>query len=250
MGATAQVSFTSMSRRWFFVLATAAALLLAACGSDTEPDTVAAGDDTAQVPEEAPPIEPATEEATPVDTPEPRDLPDNEPAEADPASLTYPAGDEASLEALLNPLVEDLGVRFTRGALVERAPGTYEASATGNHLALYVAPTQPFTDEEFVVNLWAIARVVTPHVFANFSGVNSYDICQEPYSEGPREGIPPPITQIDIDRTTSDGVDWVNGSLADLITLLAEPDIEFTMRVDQGLQQAPSFVAALAEAGL
>ena len=245
-----------MSRRWLLAFATAAALLLAACGSDTASDTIATGGDDAATAEDAP----AAAEETPVEAPEARDLPENEavepePAEtdtasADPAALTYPAGDEASLETLLNPLVEEFGVKFTRGSLVERGEGVYQASITGNHLALYVAPIEPFTDEQFVVNLWDIAAVVTPHVFANYSGVNSYDICQEPYSEGPREGVPPPITQIDIDRATSDGVDWANGSLADLITLLAEPDHEFTMRVDPGLQQAPSFVAALADAGL
>ncbi len=237
------------SRCLLFVIV-AAALALSACGSSSSstPERVTDEGDT-EVP---------AEETAPVEAPEEGELPEETPAAdvvmpeipADPAALTYPAGDDASLEAFLNPLVEEFGVRFQRGSLVNRGDEVYEASATGTHLALYVEPLEAFTDEQFVVNTWAIAARVTPVVFNTYSGVMSYDICQVPFTDQPREGVPPPVTQVDIDRQTAAGIDWSNGSLADLLVTLQDTEATLIVRLNPDLQQTPAFVDALTEAGL
>lgn len=230
----------------------AAALAVSACsGSGSDSEVVAGEGETADAPAASEETAPAASDDTPEEPEEPAEadvvMPE---VPADPASLTFPAGDDASLEAFLNPLVEEFGVRFQRGSLVNRGDQVYEASATGTHLALYVEPLEPFTDEQFVLNTWDIAARVTPIVFDSFTGVMSYDICQVPYTDQTREGAPPPVTQVDVDRQTAASIDWAGGSFADLLVALQDPDATLIVRVEPELQQTPTFVAALTEAGL
>ncbi len=244
-----------MFRGRTFFLVVAAVVALGACSGGSDSEVVTDGTST-EAAADVPAADPS-EETAPVEAPDDGEAPEAPAADvvmpevpADPASLTYPAGDDASLEAFLNPLVEEFGVRFQRGSLVNRGDEVYEASATGTHLALYVEPLEPFTDDQFVVNTWAIAARVTPVVFNSYSGVMSYDICQVPYTDQPREGTPPPVTQVDIDRQTAAEIDWANGSLADLLVGLQDPEATLTVRLNPELQQTPAFVAALSEAGL
>jgi hypothetical protein len=52
----------------------------------------------------------------------------------------YPPNNVLELKEMFDPQLEPLGLRLTRGALIERATDTYSPSSKGNHLALYVEP--------------------------------------------------------------------------------------------------------------
>lgn len=193
--------------------------------------------------------DPTAEPAPPVPTTEARDLdlPDaTTEAPDDESNDMYPPGDEPSLAAIVDPMVVDLGVSFTYGSLIDRtAGGTYEASATGDHLAIYVEPiNNDYTDAEFVANTWELAARLTPYLFERYPGIHSYDICQEPRTAEDDSARPPPFTQLDIFRPEAEAIDWENGRLASLISAAAdEPTL--TLRLDDRLQQIPEFVTEL-----
>jgi hypothetical protein len=164
-------------------------------------------------------------------------LPPVDPAQA------LPPDDVTTVRRFYEPVLAPLGLTLTRAALIDRSNGGYEPSPNGTHFALYVEPTRPFTDEEFVQNLWTLSAEVTPDVFARWSGLVSYDICQEPNPGEDDRPEPFPITQLDLTREGSAQVDWVNGDLVDL--LVASRTIpDFAVRVKRSLRESPAYVAA------
>lgn len=225
------------------------ALFIAACGSSSPAERGATGP-------EPPPVASAAPSAIPEPTaaadPEPtvapptaRDLaqPDDEAGVAPVAD--HPPGDAAGIAALIDPLVADLGLRFTYGSLIDRtAPPTFEASPTGDHFAVYVEPVGDYTDAEYIENTWVLAERLTPFLFATYPGLASYDVCQEPRPGENDEAVPPPVTQLDIFRGPASEIDWENGSLATLIASdRDEPST--TLRIEARLQQLPEFVEEL-----
>ncbi len=235
---------------------TSLALLIAACGSSSPAD----GDPAAPVPqpvESATPTVPeptATEPtvATPTADPEPTvatptartlDQPDGEAGVVPDAA--YPPGDALGIAALIDPLVADLGLRFTYGSLIDRtARPTFEASPTGDHFAVYVEPVGDYTDAEYIENTWVLAERLTPFLFATYPGLASYDVCQEPRPAENDDAVPPPVTQLDIFRGPASEIDWENGSLATLIASNRD-EPSTTLRIDDSLQQLPEFVDEL-----
>lgn len=227
----------------------AGSLVLASCSSSPSDDVAAPASTataTATPEPEATPGATATSKPEPaVATPEASDLdvPDDT---ASPVPVgTHPPGDADGIAALINPMVADLGLRFTYGSLIDRtANGTFEASPTGDHFAVYVEPVGEYTDAEYIENTWILAERLTPFLFATYPGLESYDICQEPRPTENDEAIPPPTTQLDIFRGPAAEIDWENGSLATLIASNRDEPTT-TLNLDERLQQLPEFVAEL-----
>lgn len=154
-----------------------------------------------------------------------------------------PPVDVTTMRRFYEPLFAPMGLELTRVALIDRSDGGYDPSPTGTHLALYVEPTRAFTDDEFVANLWDLTAAVTPDVFARWSGIESYDICQEPNPGEDDRPEPFPVTQIDVTRQAAAQVDWTTGDLTEL--LVASRTVpDFTVRVKRTLRENAAYLAA------
>lgn len=157
-----------------------------------------------------------------------------------------PPNDPTTLAQIYDPLLEPMGLRITRGALVDRADGGYEVTDDGTHLALYVEPTGEYTDDDYLAGVWDVAALLTPDVFARFTDLVSYDVCQEPHPNEDDRPEPPPVSQLDITRDAAGQIDWADGSLPDLVA--ASMRGELLLRVDETLAAMPGWVAASQEA--
>lgn len=210
----------SGSRRTVGVLVVAAALLLAACGSDS-----------------------GSSSATPQTT-----LPT--PAEGLPAfdpQQQLPPNDVGSLRALYDPALAKLGVRLTRAELIDVTDSRYEPSNEGRHLALYVEPVADYSDDQYVNGFWTVSALMTPDVFARWPQLESYDLCQEPLPAVDNSPEPFPVTQINISRAAADTIDWKDGDLVDLLTVSrTNPDLRIV--VNRAIRQNPAYAAADAAA--
>lgn len=129
-----------------------------------------------------------------------------------------PAHTDEAVIALFSDLVEPLGFRVTRGSLVDLS--AYRSSPDGRHLAVYVASLEEYSPDEHAEAFMPLARLFLPMVFDRWTGLESFDICQEPHS-WPGGGTPPAVTLFDIDRATAEGLDWDTVTLGDLIDLAA-----------------------------
>ncbi len=118
------------------------------------------------------------------------------------------------LQPLLEPLVAPLGFVVTRASLVEL--GTYENSPQGTHLAVYVEPDEEHTPDEVAALTTLLAAALLPEVFERWSGLESFDVCQEPYAPGDGE-TPPTDTLLDVTREIALVIDWDTVTLAELI---------------------------------
>lgn len=129
-------------------------------------------------------------------------------------TAALPPDNVAALAPLLDPLVRPLGLRITRGALVDRETGAPGPAA--RHLELYVTPVVAFTDDRFVQTIVPLARELTPHIFQRWPGVESYDICQELSGV---DGAPEAETQtvFDVRRGYALATDWSRVALAGLV---------------------------------
>lgn len=157
-----------------------------------------------------------------------------------------PPNDPTTLASIYDPLVEPFGLRVTRAALIDRAEGGYEVSDTGRHLALYVEPTGDYSTDDYLAGVWDVAAVVTPDVFARYTDLDSYDLCQEPRPIDDDRPEPPPVSQIDVGREAAAGIDWEGGSLVDLVRASARG--ELVLRVDETLSATTGWQAAVAAA--
>jgi hypothetical protein len=160
----------------------------------------------------------------------------------------FPPADTARLKAIFDPLVEPLGVRISRGALVDRSDG-YDVSVTGEHLALYVEPIDEdsYTVDDYVAGIFTVAAAVSPTIFEDYPGVDSFDICQEPHSDDDDSLEPFPVTQIELTRADHDSYDWDDGDLVSFLRLLRNSD-DARILVGRTIVGAPAYTEALAEA--
>ena len=149
-----------------------------------------------------------------------------------------PPGDDAGLEQIFQPFFDPLGLEFTYGSV-----------ASGRHLALYVEPTGPATDQQYLERLLSSATTIIPFLFAEFPGLNSFDICQEPVPTGPADPEhPEPRTVVVLTRKGAESVaDWSTATLADLIKA-SGIGRGGEVRVDAAIAQLPGYVEARAEA--
>jgi hypothetical protein len=82
-------------------------------------------------------------------------------------------------------------------------------------------------------------------VFDRWTGLESFDICQEPHT-WLGGGTPPAVTLFDIDRDTAESLDWDTVTLGELIDLAAGHD---HLRVTADAEVAASDPWRLASGG-
>jgi hypothetical protein len=159
--------------------------------------------------------------------------------------------DLAEVEAIFADDLAEQGLRLSdRGGLVD-PEGGYSASATGDHLSLYVTPIDARTTDEYVEGILVTARLLGPGAFERWPGLQSFDVCQEPTSgsgEDPNEAA---LTRLDMDRDRSDSLDWDALDLPGLLAIASEQAGEgVALYVEPTVRESPEFVAALEAAGL
>lgn len=154
-----------------------------------------------------------------------------------------PPNDVVAVAAVYDPMLEPFGLRVTRGALIDRSGGGYEASDTGTHLALYVEPTREWSTDDYLAGAWDVAALLTPDVFARYGDLESYDICLEPMPADDDRPEPLPVTQLDITREVAAEIDWDGGSLVDLVT--AGLRGQLILNINDDLQAHPGYLEAV-----
>jgi hypothetical protein len=159
------------------------------------------------------------------------------------AEQRMPPNDVGSLRRLYDPVLEPMGLRLTRGALIDTSNDQYTPSNDGTHLALYVEPTGPYTDEQYIDGFWSVTALITPDVFARWPGIETYDICQEPLPADDDREEPFPVTQINITRAAAATIDWANGDLVDLL-FVARTDPDTQIVVNRDIRKNPAYEAA------
>jgi hypothetical protein len=153
------------------------------------------------------------------------------------SARALPPNDKAAIERFFAPALERLGVRLTRGALVDLKTG--KPSATGTHLAVYVEPAGDFTPEDYARGTVQTLRAFIPTAFERWGGLTSFDVCQEPLPAADTRPEPPPVTTVDLTKAASDKVRWDDLDLARLLrdakrlgpralSVYAKPDVRLT----------------------
>lgn len=148
-----------------------------------------------------------------------------------------PPNDKAAIERVFAPALDRLGVRLTRGALVDLQTG--KPSANGKHLAVYVEPTGDYTNEDYARGTVRTLRAFVPGAFERWGGLTSFDICQEPLPAVDARPEPPPVTKVELTKAASRKVRWNDLDLARLLrdasrlgsralSVYAKPDVRFT----------------------
>lgn len=172
------------------------------------------------------------------------------PTEAGGTTSEFPPNDVATLKAIFDPLLEPLGVRLTRGVVVDRTEG-WEVSDTGTHLALYVEPVDDatYTTDDYVEGIYTVGAAVIDEVFAPWPGIETFDICQEPYQTDDDRYEPFPRTQIEMTRAQADAFDWENSDLPELLALLHTEE-GARIQTDRDVQWSGAYADAMEAAGL
>jgi len=164
-------------------------------------------------------------------------------AAAKPANseLDLPPNDRERLAAVFDPALERLGLRLTRGTLVDTGEGRYEPSDTGRHLAVYVEPTGPYTPAQYAEGIVTSARVFLPEVFERWGDVETFDVCQEPLPAVDDRSEPPPVTQLYVTRREASGIEWSDVRLADLLAKREPQRPDYTLYVAPAVMADPAF---------
>jgi hypothetical protein len=136
--------------------------------------------------------------------------------------------------------LEEMGLRITRAALVERDTGRPGPQA--RHLAVYVEPTGAYSADEFADGIVGVTRVFLPDAFDRWSGLESFDVCQEPEPGVDDRQVPEPRTQIDISRAESAAVDWETVELGSIVLAAGrDGDDIFRVYADDGVTASTSY---------
>ena len=148
-----------------------------------------------------------------------------------------PPDSKAALERVFAPTLDRLGVRLTRGALVDLRTG--KPSPTGKHLAVYVEPTGTYTNEDYARGTVRTLRAFIPAAFERWGGLTSFDICQEPLPAVDARPEPTPVTKVDVTKKASRKVRWDDVDLTRLLrdakrlgsealSVYVKPDVRLT----------------------
>ena len=173
------------------------------------------------------------------------------PSTAEAAGTDLPPSNRAALAKMFRADLKPLGLRVSRGLLQNLA--TYKEDPHGTHLALYVTPTSStYATADYVHNFAKITRVFVPMVFERWTGLQSFDICQEPVND-PRDE-PPPVTQIFVVRTALDRVgSWKRATLHDLLAASPKEQgnrgTDYYVYFDADVRQDPTFQKVADAAG-
>lgn len=157
---------------------------------------------------------------------------------------TLPPNDEAALARIFDEELDALGLRFTRGALIDVGGGGYEASDSGTHLAVYVEPTGDYAAADYADGVVASARVFLPVVFERWPGLETFDVCQEPLPVRDDRETPPPVTQLNLTEGEASDIDWETVTLADLLARNQPERDAYRMYVTPSLLEDPAFETA------
>jgi hypothetical protein len=160
-----------------------------------------------------------------------------------------PPATRDAIAALFDGKLARLGLRTTRATLQNLE--TYRSDPNGRHLAIYVEPTAKSSDARYLTTLVKSARIFLPMVFEEWSGLKSFDICQEPLPGVDDRAEPPPMTQVLVSRKGAGFVHWKRASLEDLVREStttrpnAEAQRDFFVYVNPQLAQQPAYRAAV-----
>jgi hypothetical protein len=130
-------------------------------------------------------------------------------------SQRLPPNDKEAIEKVFRSELDRLGLRLTRGALVDLESG--RPTSKGTHLAVYVEPVGPYSADDYVGSIVPVTKVFAPRSFETWSGLVSFDVCQEPLPSVDTRREPPPKTKVDMTRDASDKVDWDDLDLHQLL---------------------------------
>ena len=166
-----------------------------------------------------------------------------------PSGEPLPPDDVATLRPLFADDLADLGLRLTRGALVDPDAGYGRPATNRTHLALYVEPTGTYTDEDYVDGIFTVTDLFAPEVFDRWPKLESFDICQEPHPGPGQDDSPPPVTVVNLTRAHADLVDWDDADTAALVaaSLIADADPEL-VSVSPQLRQSRAWRQVASEA--
>jgi hypothetical protein len=169
-----------------------------------------------------------------------------------PNRLDLPPSSRAALARLFDAKLAPLGLRTTRAAL--QSSTSYRNSSNGRHLAIYVEPTGPSSDGQYVANIVPVARIFLPMVFDRWKDLRSFDVCQEPPESVDATPEPAPFTQVLVNRRGAHEVTWKHARLADLLAASAVVDTSkqntrwLSVSVAAPLMTDPTYQAARANA--
>lgn len=170
----------------------------------------------------------------------------------EPVDGALPPNDYEALEAIFARDVAPLGVRLTRGRLLDVSdPSRYRPSDTGTLLALYVEPAEEtqYSTADYVNGIVPIARVFVPEVFRRWPGLPAVDICQEPPPSVDDRPDPQAVTLVRITRELALALDWDQMDLPALISVLRGTELgSFGMGVSPAVARHPMFREAVREA--
>lgn len=158
-----------------------------------------------------------------------------------------PPNDFDELAEMFDPQLEELGLRLTRGALVDTTEG-YEVSDTGRHLALYVEPTGDYTAADYAENIVTTAQLFLPDVFERWDRLETFDVCQEPLPGEDDREEPPPVTQLFVSRPDAAEVAWADVTLPELVEATTPQSSTFRLYVHPTLSSDPAYAEAAGRA--
>ena len=111
-------------------------------------------------------------------------------------------------------MLRPLGLHVSRASLEQ--PPRYTPSPTGRHLAVYAVPLGPYTATDYTANITRVARAFLPQVFQRWSGLVSFDVCQEPLPSVDPDPEAPSVTKLVVTRRGASGIDWAHVTVAEL----------------------------------
>lgn len=156
---------------------------------------------------------------------------------SDTARRMLPPEKKSAIAKVFASDLDRLGLRLTRGALVDLETG--KPSRSGTHLAVYVEPTRPYTTDDYARRVVAVTKVFAPRSFDMWRGLASFDVCQEPLPGVDDRSEPPPKTKVTMTRDAARQVHWKGLDLPDLLvdskrlgsralSVYAEPEVRRT----------------------
>jgi hypothetical protein len=143
-----------------------------------------------------------------------------------------------------DPTLARLGFHLTRAGFTSESSSDAYVEG-GSHLAVYVEPLHPLTDQQYLDALPDVVQEFLPSAFDERPGLQSFDVCLEPIS---RDREPPPRIQLLVNRGQAQLVDWKTATTATLVAgTKATPNIG-TLFVDDALRASPAWQAIDARA--
>lgn len=161
---------------------------------------------------------------------------------------SLPPNDFEQLVDIFDAELEPLGLKLTRGALIDTSNGRYQPSDTGRHLAVYVEPTGEYTTTEYAEGIVPSAQVFLPEVFERWDRLETFDVCQEPLPADDDREEPPPVTQLYLSRSDSERFDWKTVTLPELIAAAEGAGPEFRLYAAPPVRSDPAYAEATLQA--